>query len=148
MKVILQKDISNLGDAGDIKEVSDGYARNFLFPKRMALRADEGRTKTALHQKKMAEIKKGKRKKTMQDLSSSIEGKEFEIKVKIGENDKLYGSVTPMDVATALKKQGVDIDKRKIELGEVIKALGEYNVKIKLAEGVNTQIKIKVVKEQ
>jgi len=147
MKVILQKDISNLGDAGDVRDVSDGYARNFLFPKRLALRADEGRTKTALHQKKMAEIKKEKRVKTMLGVASSIEGKEFEIKVKIGENEKLYGSVTAMDVANALKKQGIEIDKRKIEFNETIKALGEYGVKIKLAEGVNSQIKIKVVKE-
>ncbi|MBE7413417.1 MAG: 50S ribosomal protein L9 [Leptospiraceae bacterium] len=147
MKVILQKDVSNLGDAGDIKEVSDGYARNFLFPKKFAIRADEGNTKTAIHQKKMALLKKEKRKKTMSDLASSINGKEFELKVKVGEKDKLFGSVTANDISVMLKNSGFDIDKRKIELSDQIKSLGEFSAKIKLADGINASVKIKVDKE-
>ncbi|MCC6274589.1 MAG: 50S ribosomal protein L9 [Leptospiraceae bacterium] len=147
MKVVLQKDVSNLGDAGDIKEVSDGYARNYLFPKKIALRADEGNTKTAVHQKKMAQLKKEKRKKAMTELASSINGKEFELKVKVGEKDKLFGSVTTNDIAGMLKKAGFDIDKRKIDLPDQIKALGEYTAKIKLADGINASVKIKVDKE-
>ncbi len=147
MKVVLQKDVLNLGDAGDIKEVSDGYARNFLFPKKFAVRADEGSTKTAIHQKKMAQIKKEKRKKTMTELASSLNGKEFELKVKVGEKDKLFGSVTTNDIAGALKKSGFEIDKRKIDLPEQIKSLGEFSAKIKLADGINASVKIKVDKE-
>jgi large subunit ribosomal protein L9 len=123
MKVILQKDFPNLGDAGDIKDVSDGYARNFLIPQRIATRADESSTKIAIHQKKMIELRKEKRKKSMQDISGSLKGKEVEVLVKVGENDKLFGSVTPQDISTALKKIGFEVDKRKIEITETIKAM-------------------------
>ena len=113
MKIVLQKDFPNLGDAGDIKEVADGYARNFLIPQKIAIRASEGSTKTALHQKKLIELKKEKRTKSMQELSKSISNKEVEIIVNVGENDKLFGSVTAQDIASALKKTGIEIDKRK-----------------------------------
>ncbi|MDX1959179.1 MAG: 50S ribosomal protein L9 [Leptospiraceae bacterium] len=148
MKVILQKDYTNLGDAGDIKEVSDGYARNFLIPKRIAIRADEGSTKAALHQKKLIELKKDSRKKSMEGIADSLKGKQLEIKVKVGENDKLFGSVTPADISKLLKSENIDIDKRKIELLEHIKALGSYQVKIKLAEGIQPIIQITVSKAE
>ena len=109
MKIVLQKDFPNLGDAGDIKEVADGYARNFLIPQKIAIRASEGSTKTALHQKKLIELKKEKRTKSMQELSKSISNKEVEIIVNVGENDKLFGSVTAQDIASALKKTGIEI---------------------------------------
>lgn len=147
MKVILQKDFPNLGDAGDIKDVSDGYARNFLIPQRIATRADESSTKIAIHQKKMIELKKEKRKKSMQDISSSLKGKEVEVLVKVGENDKLFGSVTPQDISNALKKIGFEIDKRKIEITETIKALGNFQAKIKLADGIISVIQVKVTKQ-
>lgn len=146
MKVVLQKDYPNLGDAGDIKEVSDGYARNFLIPQRIAVRADVGNTKVALHQKKLIELKKDKRKKSMEGISKSLQDKEVEIFVNVGENDKLFGSVTHQDVANAIKTLGVDIDKRKIEFPENIKALGSYNIKVKLAEGIQAGLKLKVSK--
>lgn len=144
MKVVLQKDVLNLGDAGDVKEVADGYARNFLIPRRLAIRANEGNTKAALHQKKLADLKREKRVKVMKDLASSIEGKTYEISVKVGENDKLFGSVTANDISLAIKKAGVEIDKRKIELNEPLKALGEFKVKVRLAEGIAPQILVKV----
>jgi large subunit ribosomal protein L9 len=147
MKVILQKDFPNLGDAGDIKDVSDGYARNFLIPQRIATRADESSTKIAIHQKKMIELKKEKRKKSMQDISGSLKGKEVEVLVKVGENDKLFGSVTPQDISNALKKIGFEIDKRKIEITETIKALGTFQAKIKLADGIISVIQVKVTKQ-
>jgi len=147
MKVILQKDFPNLGDAGDIKDVSDGYARNFLIPKRIASRADEGSTKAALHQKKMIELKKEKRKKAMEDIAQKLKGKEVVVQVKVGENDKLFGSVTPHDVSIALKNSGFEIDKRKIELPESIKSLGNFQAKIKLAEGLQSIIQVKVAKQ-
>jgi large subunit ribosomal protein L9 len=147
MKVILQKDFPNLGDAGDIKEVSDGYARNFLIPQRIASRADEGSTKIAVHQKKMIELKKEKRKKSMQDVAVGLKDKEVEVLVKVGENDKLFGSVTPQDISLALKKIGMDIDKRKIELVETIKTLGTFPAKIKLADGIQSIVQVKVSKQ-
>ncbi|TGN18178.1 50S ribosomal protein L9 [Leptospira idonii] len=147
MKVILQKDVLNLGDAGDLKEVADGYARNFLIPRRLAVRANDGNTKVALHQKRLADLKREKRTKVMKDLSASIEGKTYEVKVKVGENDKLFGSVTANDIVLAIKKTGVEIDKRKLDLGEPLKALGEFKIKVRLAEGVAPQILVKVVGE-
>lgn len=146
IRIILQKDVINLGDAGDIKEVKDGYARNYLFPQNLAVRADKANTKSALHHKRLIEIHKDKRSKDMQAFSSQIEGKTLEIKVNVGENDKLYGTVTAIDIATALKKEGFIIDKRKIELAEHIKTLGGYKIKIKLAEGLQTGINVNVVK--
>lgn len=148
MKVILQKDVSNLGDAGDLKEVADGYARNFLLPKRLAIRANEGSAKVIEHQRKLAAVKKDKRVKSMQEIAKAIESKELIILVKVGENDKLFGSVTSLDIANALKKEGIELDKRKIEIPEHIKALGSYQAKVKLADGVISSIKIKVEKSE
>lgn len=145
MKVVLQKDVLNLGDAGDVKEVADGYARNFLIPRRFAVRANDGNTKAAIHQKKLAELKRDKRVKVMKELSASIEGKTYEIKVKVGENDKLFGSVTANDIALAIKSTGVEIDKRKLDLGEPLKTVGEFKIKVRLAEGVVPVIIVKVV---
>ncbi len=147
MKVILQKDHPNLGEAGDIKEVADGFARNFLIPQKIAIRADEGSTKAALHQKKLAEIKKEKKKKSLDGIAQTLKGKEVEVFVKVGENDKLYGSVTHQDVANAIQSTfGIELDKRKIEFPENIKSLGQFNIKIKLAEGIQPELKLKVSK--
>ncbi len=148
MKVILQKDVSNLGDAGDIKEVADGYARNYLFPQKFAIRASEGSTKMALHQKKLADLKKDKRKKSMESISSGLNGKEFEIFVKTGGGDKLFGAVTPADVAALLKTGGFEVDKRKIEFAEPIRNLGSYKLKVRLAEGILPTITVHVKKEE
>ncbi len=147
MKIILQKDFPNLGDAGDIKDVSDGYARNFLIPNRIAIRADEGSTKVALHQKKMINLKKDKRTKSMTDVANQLKGKEIEVFVKVGENDKLFGSVTPQDISLALKNSGFEIDKRKIEISEAIKSLGSFQAKVKLADGIQSVIQVKVAKQ-
>ncbi|MCG6167646.1 50S ribosomal protein L9 [Leptospira sp. FAT2] len=148
MRVILQKDVINLGDAGDTKEVADGYARNFLFPKRLAVRANEGNTKAALHQKKLGELKREKRKKAMEGVSASLNGKEYDILVKTGGGDKLFGAVTPIDVASILKKNGVELDKRKIEIAEPIRNLGSYKIKIRLADGIQPVITLNVKKEE
>ena len=147
MKIILQKEFPNLGDAGDIKDVSDGYARNFLIPNRIAIRADEGSTKVALHQKKMINLKKDKRTKSMSDVANKLKDKEIEVFVKVGENDKLFGSVTPQDISLALKNSGFDIDKRKIEISEAIKSLGSFQAKVKLADGIQSVIQVKVAKQ-
>ncbi len=147
MKVILQKDIPNLGDAGDIKEVSPGYARNFLLPRKLVIVANESSKKAIDHQKKLVKIKKEKRKKQSEKLSESITGLELQIAVQVGEEGKLFGSVTAMDIAKKLKEKGYEIDKRKIVIETPIKQEGEYTVKIKLDEGQTPAIKVIVGKE-
>jgi len=145
MKIILQKDVINLGDAGEIKEVADGYARNFLFPKKLAIRASEGSTKMALHQKRLADLKREKRSKEMKNILSKIDGQSIEIKVKKGENDKIFGSVTSGDVSSALSAKGFTVDKRKIDLEQPIKSVGEYKIKLKLAENIQATINLSVI---
>ncbi len=147
MKVILQKDIPNLGDAGDIKEVSPGYARNFLLPRKLVIVANESSKKAIDHQKKLVRIKKEKRRKQSEKLAESITGLELQIAVQVGEEGKLFGSVTAMDIAKKLKEKGFEIDKRKIIIETPIKQEGEHTVKIKLDEGQAPTIKIIVGKE-
>ena len=144
MKVILQKDIPNLGDAGDIKEVSTGYARNYLIPKRMVIIANESSKKAIVHQKRLIRFKKEKRKKQSEKLAENLTNLEVRFSVKVGEEGKLFGSVTSMDIAKKLKEQGHEVDKRKIFLDEPIKMIGEFDVSIKLGEGLNPTVKVVV----
>lgn len=147
MKVILQKDIPNLGEAGDIKDVSDGYARNFLLPKKLVLVANDSSQKAAVHQRKLIKIKKDKRKKQSETLMGTLAGLDIQIGAQVGEEEKLFGSVTSMDIARKLKGLGHEIDRRKIHLDEPIKKLGEYEVPVKLDEGVTAKLKVTVFKE-
>lgn len=147
MKVILQKDIPSLGDAGDVKEVSDGYARNYLLPRKLVIVADESSKRAAEHQKKLIKVKKEKRKKQSEKIAESLAGIELTLAVQVGEEGKLFGSVTAMDISKKLKEKGFDIDKRKIVIESPIKQEGEYNVKIKLDEGQSPEIKVIVGKE-
>jgi large subunit ribosomal protein L9 len=147
MKVILQKDISNLGDAGDIKDVAEGYARNYLLPRKLVIPADESSKKAVEHQEKLIKRKKEKRKMVSEKLAERINGLEIAITVRIGEEGKLFGSVTTQDIAKKLKEKGFDIDKRKIILESPIRQEGEHAVKIKLDEGQAPSIKVIVGKE-
>ena len=147
MKVILQKDIPSLGDAGDIKEVAEGFARNYLLPKKLVIFANESSKKAIDHQMKLIKIKKDKRKKTSEQIAAGMSGVELTITAKVGEEGKLFGSITSMDIAKHLKEKGFDIDKRKILLDAPIKAEGEYKISIKLEEGLTATVKVIVVKE-
>lgn len=147
MKVILQKDISNLGEAGDVKEVAEGYARNYLLPKKLVIPYNESSAKAIEHQKKLVKIKKEKRKKEGQKLVEALSNVALTIGAQVGEEDKLFGSVTAIDIAQKLSQMGYSIDKRKIVLSEPIKKAGEHEVKIKLDEGLSATIKVTVVKE-
>lgn len=147
MKVILQKDIPSLGEAGDIKDVSDGYARNFLLPKKLVLVANDSSQKAAVHQKKLIKIKKDKRKKLSETLMEALSALDIQIGAQVGEEEKLFGSVTSMDIARKLKELGHEVDRRKIHLDEPIKKLGEYKVPVKLDEGVTASLKVTVFKE-
>jgi large subunit ribosomal protein L9 len=146
MKVILQKDIPNLGDAGDIKDVADGYARNYLLPKKLVLVANESSRKAIEHQRKLIKLKKDKRKKESEKVAEAINGVEIQIEAQVGEEGKLFGSVTSMDIAAKLLEKGIEVDKRKILLDAPIKQEGEFEITIKLEEGLNAQIKVSVVK--
>jgi large subunit ribosomal protein L9 len=147
MKVILQKDIPNLGDAGDIKDVSDGYARNYLLPRKLVIVANDSSKKAAEHQKKLIKVKKEKRKKLSEKMAEGLTGIEVRIAAQVGEEGKLFGSVTAMDIAKKLKEQGFEVDKRKIIIEHPIKQEGEYSIKIKLDEGQAPEIKVIVAKE-
>lgn len=147
MKVILQKDIHNLGDAGDVKNVADGYARNFLLPKKLVIPFNESSKKAIDHQQQLIKVKKDKRRKESEKTAQAFAGVELKISAKVGEEDKLFGSITALDIASKLKEAGFDIDKRRIHIDEPIKALGEYKVSVKLEEGLTAQVKVTVEKE-
>jgi len=147
MQVILREDIDNLGKIGDLVKVADGYARNFLVPGKKAIEATPKNLNAMNHAKKMVSDRIRTMKKEATAEADRIKGLAVTIKAKTGEEGKLFGAVTSMDIAGAMKAQGVDIDKRKIVLGEPIKRLGEYTVSIKLHTDVFADLKITVVAE-
>lgn len=147
MKVILQKDVPNLGDAGDIKDVANGYARNYLLPRKLVIMANDSSKKAVEHQNKLIKVKKEKRKKDSEKVAEGISGLEIKIIAQVGEEGKLFGSVTSMDIAKKLSENGFEIDKRKIHLENPIKNIGEYEIPLKLDEGLTTNIKVVVDKE-
>ncbi|GIX43330.1 MAG: 50S ribosomal protein L9 [Leptospiraceae bacterium] len=147
MKVILKQDIPNLGEAGEIKDVADGYARNYLIPKKLVIPYTTSSRKALEHQKRVIEIKKLKRKKMVQELAKSYESLgTLEVQVRVGAKNKLFGSVTNAMIAKIIEeKTGKPIDKRKIQLNEPIKQLGEFKIKLHLSEEVQIPLIIKVV---
>ena len=147
MKVILREDVKNLGDMGEVVNVSDGYARNFLFPKKFAVEANTKNLKEFEHNKKVIAERASKIKESVKSEAEKLSAVSLTIKAKTGEDDKLFGSVTNMNIAEALASEGFNIDKKKIVMDEPIKRLGEYSVTIKLHPEISTQIKIQVVQE-
>lgn len=147
MKVILNKDSENMGKIGDIIIVADGYARNFLIPRGMAMPFNPSNLKSvqtiiAQKRKKLEKIKN-----EAIDLAKRIEGEEFTIKVKVGEKDKMFGSITSQDIQNLLKEKGYEIDKKRVQLTEVIKTIGIHKVNIKLYHDVIAGLTLNVVKE-
>lgn len=149
MKVILQKDIPNLGDAGEIKEVADGYARNFLIPRKLVLPATAGTAKAAQHQKRLINLKTEKRRKEMAILSEKLKSiAEIEMQIRVGAKNRVFGSITPAMIAKAIEEKSagaIVVDRRKIEPGDPIKALGEHKLRINLASDIRVPILVKVV---
>lgn len=146
MKVILLEDVKKLGKKGDLIEVAEGYGRNYLLPRKLAEEATQGgikqlkEQKAALKKKKLRDIDRAK------ELAKQIEKVNISLKVKSGEQGKLFGSVTSKDIAEALqKKHKIKVDRRKIELTEPIKSLGNYEVNVKLAPEVETRLLVKIV---
>ncbi|MGI6584964.1 MAG: 50S ribosomal protein L9 [Gracilibacteraceae bacterium] len=148
MKVVLLQDVKGLGKKEQLVNVSDGYARNYLFPRKLAAEATPGKIKE-LEQKKKSEIrKKDKEKQAARELADKLNKSEISFKVKAGENGKLFGSITSKDVADAVKAQlKIEIDKKKVVLHDVIKALGTYPVEIKVYPEISAEINVKVVDE-
>lgn len=145
MKVILKVDVKSLGKKGQVCEVSDGYARNFLFPKGLAVEATSGNLNDLASKKANEEKKKEKEKQEAQALAAKLNSLTVEIFTKSGEGGKLFGSVTNKEIAEALKsKHGIEVDRRKLELKEAIKALGTFNVQAKLHPEVTAQFQVHV----
>lgn len=144
MKVILKEDIINLGDMGNVVEVKNGFGRNYLIPRDLAVEANTKNIKQLEHQKKLLKSKISKVKKEADVLSGRISSINISIDVKSGEDGKLFGSVTSKDIAEAIAAQGIEVDKRKINLPEPIKRLGEYEVSVKVRQDVIATVKLEV----
>ncbi len=147
MKVILRKDEEKLGHIGEIITVKDGYARNYLLPRGIAYEATDGSLRQLEEERKQQERRSEKERKHAESLATQLEKISVTIKMKVGEEDKLFGSVTAQMIAEALVEKDITLDKRHIELEEPLKALGIYDVPIKLAGGVASKIKVWIVRE-
>ncbi|HNS56831.1 MAG TPA: 50S ribosomal protein L9 [Smithellaceae bacterium] len=147
MKVILKQNVPSLGKAGDLVKVNDGYARNLLIPKGLAIEANEKNIKTFEHDKKNILQRAEKEQKAAQDLSARLSDVTLTIPRKVGDQYKIFGSVTSKDIELALQEKGFNIDKKMIIHDEQIKSLGEFKVKIKIHSGVEAEIKLNVVGE-
>ena len=147
MEVVLKEDIENLGHMGDVVKVKDGYARNYLLPRGLVVRADKKSLKALEHEQRMIAQRRERLNKEAQGMSAQLAKVSLEFAVKVGEEGRLFGSVTNMDIEKALKEQGVDVDRRRILLEAPIKSVGEYEVPIRLRPEVTPSIKVKVVSE-
>jgi len=147
MKVILIEDVKGIGSIGDTLQVKAGYARNFLFPKKLARPATEANQKVIEEIRKKKELSLAKEKKAAEELKNKLSLMSCTISVEAGDDDKLFGSVTAQDIAAALEGEGFSIDKRKITPAEPIKKLGVYNIAVKLHPEVSGEIKVWVVKK-
>ena len=145
MKVMLVQDVKNLGKKGEIKEVTDGYARNYLIPKGLAEEATPARLKESEEIRQRQERKKSKEENKARRIQAQIDGKTISIKAKTGGGEKLFGAVTSREVAETLSQEfGVQVDRKKIELGEPIKHLGKYPVQIKIYPGIQAELQVSV----
>ena len=148
MEVILKEDVETLGHRGDIVKVAEGYGRNFLLPRKLAIEANKG-NKTVIEQMKASAVRKSASEKAAaEQLAKQFDDVSLEFTRKVGEKDHLFGSVTSADLADALSKKGFDIDRRKIQLDEPLKSLGEYDVPIRLHREVTARFKVVVKKEE
>ena len=147
MEVILRQHVDNLGKRGEIVKVADGYARNFLLPRKLALPATDANRKWVERERKLAEVRDQEERGAAQAIATRLSALDLEIRRKVGENDQLYGSVTNADIADVIAAKGFEIDRRKILLPDPIKALGEHIVPVKLHRDVTAQVKVSVVRD-
>ena len=147
MEVILREHVDNLGNRGEIVKVSDGYARNYLLPRKLALPVTEGNKKHVERERKIVEVREAQEKSQAEAVAARLASIDITIARRVGETDQLYGSVTAADIAELLKSNGVDVDRRKLILPEPLKAIGVHNVPLKLHRDVTVPLKVNVVKE-
>ena len=147
MEIILREHVEHLGKRGEIVKVSDGYARNYLLPRKLALPATDGNKKHVERERKIMETRESQEKGQAEGLASRLSAVDIAIARRVGDTEQLYGSVTVSDIADFLKAKGFEIDRRKLILPEPIKAVGEYTVPLKLHREVTVPLKVRVVKE-
>ena len=148
MEVILREHVESLGRRGDVVKVAEGYARNYLLPRKLALPVTDNNKRQIERERKLAEARDTEEKAAAEAIATRLTQLEVEIPRRVGEHDALYGSVTTADIAQALKDKGFDVDKRRIALAEPLKALGETTVPVKIHRDVTAQVKVKVVPQQ
>ena len=147
MEVILKEDMPKLGNRGEVVKVAEGYGRNFLLPKKLAIEANAA-NKAVIDQMKAAAVRRSaKEKSEAEELAKQFDGLEVKFQRKSGENDQLFGSVTSGDIAEALEKKSFHIDRRKIQLHEPLKIVGEFTIPVRLHKDVTTHLKVVVEKE-
>ena len=147
MKVILREDVEKLGKAGEIVKVADGYGRNFLIPKQLAVPADVRNVRALEHDKRVIEARAKKARKAAESLAEKIAAVALTLPARAGEEGKLFGAITSRDIALALEKAGVPVDRKLVHLAEPIKQLGDYRVKVKLGAEIVPEISVSVVPE-
>ena len=147
MEVILREHMDNLGRRGEVVKVADGYARNYLLPRKLALLVTEGNKQQIERERSKFEAREQEEKKVADGMAARLSGVEIQIARKVGETEVLFGSVTSADIAAALTAKGFEIDRRKIQLADAIKKLGEFTVPVKLHRDVVVPLKVKVVAE-
>ena len=147
MEVILREHVDNLGRRGEVVKVAEGYARNYLLPRKLALPVNEANKRQIERERVKFEAKEAEEKKGAEAIAERVSAANITIARRVGENDTLYGSVTAADITEALAKQGVEVDRRKIHLAEPIKQLGEVIVPIKIHRDVTANVTVKVVRE-
>ena len=147
MEVILRQHVDNLGRRGEIVKVADGYARNYLLPKKLALKATAGNKQHVERERKIFEAREAEERGQAETLGARLAALTISIARRVGDTEQLYGSVTASDIADFLKEKGFEVDRRKLILPEPIKALGEHDVPLKLHREVTVPLKVHVVKE-
>ena len=147
MEVILREHVEHLGDRGEVVKVADGYARNYLLPRKLALLATDGNKKQIQREKVKFDVKEAEEQKTAEAMAERLRQVEVQIARRVGETEALYGSVTSGDIADALAAKGFELDRRKLQLADPIKRIGEYEIPVKLHREVTAKVKLKVVAE-
>lgn len=148
MRIILQEDVEKLGTRGQLVEVAEGYARNFLLPRKLGLEATAGNMKRLEKMRAAFAKKEATEKEAAQTLAGLLGGVSLDLARKAGENDQLFGSVTSADISEALQAKGYTVDKRKIVLADPIKLVGEYEIPVKLHREITASVKLAVRKEE
>jgi large subunit ribosomal protein L9 len=147
MEVILKEDVAKLGSRGDVVKVAEGYGRNFLLPKKLAIEASKS-NKAVIDQMKAAAVRRSAKEKAgAEELSKQFDGLSVSFQRRSGEHDQLFGSVTSVDIADALEKKGFNVDRRKVQLHEPLKTLGEFTIPVKLHKDVTAHLKVVIEKE-